>query len=530
MCGGCLAGTTFSGDYDGTRPAGYYDYDINQSTSIQVEVTSKCDADDCSTSADIEALYNSIWNQFAAFLTGGDLEEGIHSVALNNSPPVAELFGVVMDTTSLVTDGAFKNPLSSSEDTVETVVVTTTGALSVPNLNQEVEAVQTTVTGQFDVNNFDTSSFNVTEVDEASEYFAMAIEKSLESVLSPGSTVTVTSIADGVVQYEIVTYTDSNSEATTAVNNIQSTISSSMNSITDSVVASSQLSSNPDIVGAMANTTIASHTPSPTPTLTTISKMTAEGEFTVDNFTPSSFNGDTTKIAEATDYFESAITQELEAQSLLPEGAHIVVTGLSDGSVEYEIVYLGEQTSAEASASITSISSALSNATTLESISSTVKTESADSSISSDLQSVAITDSTQTGTTGLTMTAAEEEEAKVLYTEAIKSSLGTDLPEGSTVIVTSIANGVVSYEITMDIGSSGVASSAVDSIKTSLATTSTLEAITTSVETAALGSSIPVLVNAMVGADVASNTAGITTESTVRDFAISLVAGLCMSV
>ena len=114
-----------------------------------------------------------------------------------------------------------------------------------------------------------------------------------------------------------------------------------MNSITDSVVAASKLSSNPDIVGAMATTTIASHTPSPTPTPTTISKMTAEGEFTVDNFTPTSFNGDTTKIAEATDYFESAITQELEAQSLLPEGAHIVVTGLSDGSVEYEIVYLG---------------------------------------------------------------------------------------------------------------------------------------------------------------------------------------------
>ena len=419
---------------------------------------------------------------------------------------------------------------SPTLSTVETVVVTTTGALSVPNLNQEVEAVQTTATGQFDVNNFDTSSFDGTEVDEASGYFAMAIEESLEFVLSPGSTVTVTSIADGVVQYEIVTYTNSNSEATTAVDNIQSTISSSMTSITESVVAASQLSSNQDIVDAMATTTVASHTPSPTPTPTTISKITVEGEFAVDNFTPSSFNGDATKIAEATDYFESAITQELEAQSLLPEGAHVVVTGLADGSVEYEIVYLGEPTSAEASASITSISSALSDASTLASISSTVQTESADSSISSDLQSVDITDSTQTGTTGLSMTAAEEEEAKVLYAEAIKSSLGTDLPEGSTVIVTSIANGVVSYEITMDIGSSGVASSAVDSIETSLATTSTLEAITTSVETAALGSSNPVLVNAMVGADVASNTAGITTESTVRDFAISLVAGLCMSV
>ena len=61
-------------------------------------------------------------------------------MALNNSPPVAELFGVVVDTTSLVTDGSFTNPLSSSEDTIETVVVTTTGTLSVPNLNQEVEA------------------------------------------------------------------------------------------------------------------------------------------------------------------------------------------------------------------------------------------------------------------------------------------------------------------------------------------------------------------------------------------------------
>ena len=62
------------------------------------------------------------------------------------------------------------------------------------------------MTGKFDVDNFDTSLFNGSEEDEASGYFAMAIEESLELVLSPGSTVTVTSIADGVVQYEIVTY------------------------------------------------------------------------------------------------------------------------------------------------------------------------------------------------------------------------------------------------------------------------------------------------------------------------------------
>ena len=36
-CGGSLAGKTFSGNWDGTRPEGYYDVDPDQVTTIYGE-------------------------------------------------------------------------------------------------------------------------------------------------------------------------------------------------------------------------------------------------------------------------------------------------------------------------------------------------------------------------------------------------------------------------------------------------------------------------------------------------------------
>ena len=52
------------------------------------------------------------------------------------------------------------------------------------------------------------------------------------------------------------------------------------------------------------------------------------------------------------------------------------------------------------------------------------------------------------------MTTAEELEARTYFADAIASSLGTDLPKGAAITVTSIKNGVASYEIAMNVDSS----------------------------------------------------------------------------
>ena len=380
--------------------------------------------------------------------------------------------------------------------------VTISGSLSVPNVNQSVEAVQVNTSGSFDVSNLDTTSLDASQVAEIASYFEYAIAQELDLPVS--SIVTVTSIDDGVVMYEIITYGDTSAEANAA---IYPTLSdaSTMTSISNTVLMLSQASSDLDISTAMALTTVDSHTLGTSSEVNT-SKVTMTAELTVSNFDPSSFN--TAQMEEAMTYFEDAIAQELVSQGLLSESSFVVVTGIADdGTVQYEILLYGG-TNAEASSTISSISQALSNTATLASISSSVQMESSSSStgISSSMSSVTITGNTQLSVSGLTMTAAEEEEAKGYFQDAITSSLGSLLPVGAVVTVTSIKDGVIAYEISMDVGSSSDASTTTAAIEDSLAETSTLQAITSSVATELLGSLNQALANSLSGATVASST------------------------
>ena len=399
----------------------------------------------------------------------------------------------------------------NTEGSIESIDVTTTGDLSVPNLNQEVDVFAVTTTGSFSVDNLDISSLNEMQLAEVMGYFEDSIAAELD--LPPGSTVTITSIDNGVVQYEIVTYNESSADANAAASTIHPTLSqtSTLSNIGNSVLAASQGSSDTTIQSGMVLIDVASHTADITSAPTSISKITTTGEFTIEGFDPSSFS--VAQMEEAKEYFESAVTHELESQGFLPEGSSVVVTNLTNGIVEYEIHFYG-QTSAQASAAISSVATALSSNSTLESISSTVQTESSSSTtgISTSMSSVSITGNTQTGTTGLTMTAAEEEEAKGYYEDAIASILGPLLPNGATVLVTDVANGVVSYEISMDVNSSEDATSTVDAIQSFLSETSTLEAITMYVEEVSSSSPNQTIVNSLLGATVTSNTTGSTTE------------------
>jgi len=80
------------------------------------------------------------------------------------------------------------------------------------------------------------------------------------------------------------------------------------------------------------------------------------------------------------------------------------------------------------------------------------------------------------------------------------------------VTVTSIKDGVVSYEITMTVSSSEVAEATVTAIESSLADQTTLQAIETNVVASATESSNPSLMNSMSEVTVVSNTLVSTTS------------------
>ena len=113
-----------------------------------------------------------------------------------------------------------------------------------------------------------------------------------------------------------------------------------------------------------------------------------------------------------------------------------------------------------------------------------------------------------TGLDTTTFTSTQEEQAKSYFEDAIKSSLGSDLPPGSTVTVTSLEYEKINYYFTVvGFDPSADASAAANTIVDSLADYSTLLAITSAV------SSEPIL----SGITVVSNTQGASVESTVAE-------------
>ena len=201
---------------------------------------------------------------------------------------------------------------------------------------------------------------------------------------------------------------------------------------------------------------------------------------------------------EATQYFETAITSALEEQGVLPDGAVVTVTGFTSGTVQYEVT-LSAASSTDASTAVSSISTSLSQTSTLSSIAATVQTESAGGTLSMITLSVSSNTSGSTSeveaikatTTGslttsvstTSLSTAEVDEVEAYFEDAIAEKLKADgvLPAGSHVTVTGITDGVVDYKITMYTDPSTDVGSIATSIDTTLSQTSTLNAISDAV-------------------------------------------------
>ena len=174
-----------------------------------------------------------------------------------------------------------------------------------------------------------------------------------------------------------------------------------------------------------------------------------------------------------------------------------------------------------ASTTITDIGLVLSNITTLTTVSSIIQTEAASaiSSLSSITSAMNITGNTQTGTVGLIMTDVQLDEMGIIFADAILLALGSSLTVDTIVTVTSIINGVVSYEITTNVED---VSAAVTAIEAFMSNISTWDDITTYVE-ATVSSSIFDTITSGEPLSITSNTAGTTSliENTLANVVLN---------
>jgi hypothetical protein len=230
-----------------------------------------------------------------------------------------------------------------------------------------------------------------------------------------------------------------------------------------------------------------------------------------------------TELQDATQYFETALTQTLEDQGVLPDGAVVVVTGFSDGEVEYEITMSAASTDA-ADQTVSQISTSLSDAAVLSSITTAVQSAasggtlsmtglSVDSNTAGSTESTSISKATSTGalTTSVvtsSMSSTEIAEVENYFEDAILETLQADgsLPEGSYVTVTGIVDGVVSYEVTMYTAEGADVGSVVSSIDTTLSDASSLSAIANSVKTASTGSTVEATLSSLNVSDFTKGT------------------------
>jgi len=304
--------------------------------------------------------------------------------------------------TTSVSD-ALSNP-TTIQGVTSAVIAEASAGVSVP-------LIQVTTSGSLSVTNFDTTSFTADETAEAFTFFEDAILETLVSqgLVSPGSSVVVTSISSGSIQYNLITHVDASVDTTSATSEIQTALSSSstMTAISTSVITAASTSSSTTLSTATESLAVSSSAVG-TPIESDVFKVTTSGEFSVPSLDLSTLTT-SAEIIEASKYFEDAITEQLESAGLLPAGSTVTITGIVDGVVEYEIALYASTTSASETtvSRIGNLFSGSASSTVLRAISSSVvsaASTSSSSAISSTLSNVSIDLFTAGATTGIPST------------------------------------------------------------------------------------------------------------------------------
>lgn len=281
-----------------------------------------------------------------------------------------------------------------------------------------VEGTSVTTSGVLAVSGLSVTSGDATE---AATYFTAALTEALDSqgVLPDGAVVTVTGVSNGAVQYEITLSADSSTDASSAVSQINSSLSQSftLTAIKDAAITASSGGSLSFTSLSVDSNTAGSATES------SVSKVTSTGQLTT--------SIDTTgltasQIEEVANFLEESIASELSSQNVLPAGSYVTVTGINNGIVSYKITLYNDP-SDDSSSVVTSIDSALTQASTLSATQTSVQSSSSSgsSSVATALSSMTVSSFTAGDTTGI----------------ASNSSLATAL---SSMTVTGFTAGVTS--------------------------------------------------------------------------------------
>jgi hypothetical protein len=291
---------------------------------------------------------------------------------------------------------------------IEGTSITTSGVLSVTGLSIDT-------TGKFN---------------EATAYFTTAIESALQDqrVLPDGAVVTIIGFNGGTgpIEYEITISADSDAEASQAVSQINTSLSQPS---TQTLIKNIAMTESTGGTLSLTNLAVNSNTAG-TSTESTVSKVTSAGQL----ITSVSTAGLTSaQVDEVATIFEDSITEELNAQGVLPAGSYVTVTGIdSNGIVSYSIT-MYQDPATDSSSIVSSIDSTLSQSSSRFAIQNTAIAASSGSSITlsvtSALSSLSVSAFTAGETSGLANSGSVVNALSTLSVTGFTPGITTGIPD-----------------------------------------------------------------------------------------------------
>jgi len=300
QCGGSLAGQSYQGSWslgvDYTDPPG-------TTTYATFRVFRECTSSGCTDAQSVQTLYDTTYQSMLAYAQGSMTQDIVNAAGI--SPAVKQLQFVVVDSTSMTSDGTYKDPRNEEENLIE--------------------ASSLTVEGELSVTGFDSSSLDAAELTEAISYFQAA----LETTLGLSYPVKVTDIVDGKIIYEILITADSSSDAVAAASSIETSLATDATRADIASNAVSEASGSPLASTFNAGFVIDANTETAS-TEIPVAKLTVEGQLATNQANFGS--GDES-------YLEEAIYEVLLGKGVISGGDKVEVTGyVAGGVITYEVI------------------------------------------------------------------------------------------------------------------------------------------------------------------------------------------------